>query len=728
MQKMFFTLCFAMAAVTANVVAQKQITLEDIWKNGTYSSKSVPGFNFLNDGQHFTRQEMDDKYPVINQYDIVTGKLVKRLLHANEIKGDANFKQNFSEYEFSNDESKMLLGTDITAIYRHSTQGQYYIYTKNSTQLSALYPQAAQRYPTFSNTADKVAFVSNNNLFYKDLSNNKVTQITFDGKHNEIINGATDWVYEEEFAIARGFEWSPDGKRIAYLRFDEKAVPMFSMEYFNNEVYPEPYTFKYPKVGQTNATVGVYIYDLDTQKSIKVSNTESPNDYYPRIKWTTDPTKLCFTHLNRLQNELTLFIADATNGSIYPMLKEVNNTYININDNLTFLKDGRHFLWTSEQSGHNHLYKYEMSGRPVAALTQGDWEVTEVYGVDEAKGLIYYQAAKSNAMERQIYAVSLDGKTNTPIIEQVGTNAAQFSKTYNYFVLTHSTLNSAPTYTVHQRNGTQVRVIEDNAKIGTLQKDTKTAKATFMQIKNAEGVDLNAFMIKPNDLKKRKKYPVLMYVYGGPGSQQVTDQWKGANYWWFQLLAQKGYIVVCVDNRGTGARGEAFKKVTYKQLGKYESEDQIAAAKYLATLPYVDAKRIGIFGWSYGGFMATSCLFKGADIFKSAIAVAPVTNWKWYDSIYTERYMQTEAENAEGYKDNSPVNFADKMKGDLLLIHGMADDNVHFQNAAELVNALVKANKQFDTYYYPNKNHGISGGNTRLHLYTKMTNFLLEKL
>lgn len=728
MQKMFFTLCFAMAAVTANVVAQKQITLEDIWKNGTYSSKSVPGFNFLNDGQHFTRQEMDDKYPVINQYDIVTGKLDKRLLHANEIKGDANFKQNFSEYQFSDDESKMLLGTDITAIYRHSTQGQYYIYTKNSTQLSALYPQAAQRYPTFSNTADKVAFVSNNNLFYKDLSNNKVTQITFDGKHNEIINGATDWVYEEEFAIARGFEWSPDGKRIAYLRFDEKAVPMFSMEYFNNEVYPEPYTFKYPKVGQTNATVGVYIYDLDTQKSIKVSNTESPNDYYPRIKWTNDPTKLCFTHLNRLQNELTLFIADATNGSTYPMLKEVNNTYININDNLTFLKDGKHFLWTSEQSGHNHLYKYEMSGRPVAALTQGDWEVTDVYGIDEAKGLIYYQAAKSNAMERQIYAVSLDGKTNTPIIEQAGNNAAQFSKTYDYFVLTHSTLNSAPTYTVHQRNGTQVRAIEDNAKIKGLQNEVKTAKATFMQIKNAEGIDLNAFMIKPNDLKKRKKYPVLMYVYGGPGSQQVTDQWKGANYWWFQMLAQKGYIVVCVDNRGTGARGEAFKKVTYKQLGKYETEDQIAAAKYLATLPYVDAKRIGIFGWSYGGFMATSCLFKGADIFKSAIAVAPVTNWKWYDSIYTERYMQTETENAEGYKDNSPVNFADKMKGNLLLIHGMADDNVHFQNAAELVNSLVKANKQFDTYYYPNKNHGISGGNTRLHLYTKMTNFLLEKL
>jgi dipeptidyl-peptidase-4 len=719
---------FLLSVVTSNLVAQRPITLEDIWQRGTFASKSIPGFNFQNDGLHYTRLEKESKFDVVNQYNIATGKFENQLVNANELKGDLDFKKKFNDYSFSDNEDKILISTEVEQIYRHSSRGQFYIYERSTMNFDRLYDKAPQRLATFNPKADKVAFVSQNNLFFKDLKSNKITQITADGKENEIINGATDWVYEEEFALTKGFEWSPDGKKIAYFRFDERAVPQFTMEYYNNEVYPKPYTFKYPKVGQANSTVSIFIYDTETGKSVKASNDEGPDDYYPRIKWTQDANKLCVFHLNRLQNELTLFIVDATSSDAYPMMKEVNKYYIDIHNNLTFLKDGKHFLWTSSQSGYNHIYKYELSGRPVMRITNGDWDVTEFYGIDESKGVLYYQAAENNPMERQIYAINLDGTNKKTIIGAKGTNSAQFSNTFDYLVVTHSTLNKAPSYNVHNRNGEKIREIETNSPVEKLQSETKVVNANFFDFKLENGTTLNGWMMKPTSMKKRKKYPVLMYVYGGPGSQQVLDAWKGANYWWFQMLVQKGYIVVCVDNRGTGARGEEFKKMTYKQLGKYETEDQIAAAKYLGSLPFIDAKRIGIFGWSYGGFMASSCLFKGADVFKSAIAVAPVTNWKWYDSIYTERYMQTEKENPEGYKENSPVNFADKMKGNLLLIHGVTDDNVHFQNSVELCNALITADKQFDTYYYPNRNHGISGGNTRLHLYTKMTNFLLEKL
>jgi dipeptidyl-peptidase 4 len=727
MKKSSATLLFLLIGAMSDF-AQKTITLEDIWKKGTFTAKSIPGFNFLKDGKHYTRLEREEAFPVVNQYDLTTGEKVKTIVHANELKGDLSFKKTFDSYTFSPNEEKILVATQTEAIYRHSEKAQFYVLNRDNMNFDRLYEKAPQRAAAFNPQADKVAFVSENNLYFKDLATGKVNQITFDGKENEVINGAMDWVYEEEFSLLTGFQWSPDGNKIAYLRFDERAVPQFTMEYYNNGLYPTPYTFKYPKVGQPNATVAVFIYDITTQQSKKVSISESPNDYYPRIKWTQDPNKLCLFHLNRLQNELTLFIADARSGDTYPMMKEVNKAYIEIHDNLIFLKDGKHFVWTTEQQGYNHIWLYELSGRPVQDLTPGDFDITELYGINETEGCLYYQAAAKNPMEREIYAVKLDGTDSKTLSIDAGFNTAQFSSTFDYFILNHSTINTAPTFGVYRKDGTLLRVLEKNTHIAPLQAAYQTTKAEFFKCNIANGTSLNGWMIKPAKMKKKKKYPVLMYVYGGPGSQQVLDQWKGANYWWFQLLAQKGYVVACVDNRGTGARGEEFKKITYKQLGKYETEDQIAAAQFLGTLPFVDASRIGIFGWSYGGFMASSCLFKGADIFKAAIAVAPVTNWKWYDSIYTERYMQTEAENAEGYKENSPVNFADKMKGNLLLVHGTADDNVHFQNSVELVNALITANKQFDTYYYPNRNHGIAGGNTRLHLYTKMTNFLLEKL
>ena len=415
-------------------------------------------------------------------------------------------------------------------------------------------------------------------------------------------------------------------------------------------------------------------------------------------------------------------------GSTRLLMEENNKYYIDLHDNLTFLENGKEFLWTSELSGFNHVFLYGMDGKIIKQLTRGDYEVTNLYGLDQKSNTLYYQAAEISPMQREIYKIDLNNDVKTMISKSVGDNNAQFSSTYKYWVNTFSTINKAASYEVLDNNGNKIRGIEDNEKIGELQKQFGTQPIEFLQFSNRNKEKLNAWMIKPRDFDPQKHYPVFMFLYGGPGSQQVIDNWHGGNYWWFQMLSQNGYIVVCVDNRGTGGRGEFFKKQTYLQLGNLETNDQIDAAKSIAEWDFVDKKRIGIFGWSYGGYMSSLCLFKGSDVFKAAIAVAPVTNWKWYDSIYTERYMRDEKDNEAGYRDNSPVYFADKLKGNYLLIHGMADDNVHFQNTAEMVVALVKANKQFDTYFYPNKNHGISGGNTRLHLFTKMTSFIKEKL
>ncbi|MGB1217169.1 MAG: alpha/beta fold hydrolase, partial [Saprospiraceae bacterium] len=443
---------------------------------------------------------------------------------------------------------------------------------------------------------------------------------------------------------------------------------------------------------------------------------------------TQNPNQLCVFKMNRWQNELELLLADAKTGETKTLLKEKNKYYVDIHDNLTFLENGKQFIWTSEMSGYNHVYLYGMNGKKIRQVTKGNWEVTNFYGIDEKKGKIYYQAAEDSPMERHVYSANLKGKKKKKLTPKKGTNNVQFSSTYAYFVNTHSTANSPASYSVFALGGKEVRNIVDNSRLKTSMKDYGVTPVEFFDFKTSEGVKLNGWMIKPANFDENKEYPVFMTEYGGPGSQKVVDSWDSFNYWWYQMLAQKGYIVACVDNRGTGGRGEEFKKMTYLQLGKYETIDQIEAAKWLGAKSYVDKDRIGIFGWSYGGYLSSLCILKGNDVFKSAIAVAPVTSWKWYDTVYTERYMRTLEENEVGYKENSPVYFADQLKGNYLLVHGIADDNVHFQHAAEMSAALVNANKQFDTYIYTNKNHGIYGGPTRLHLYTKMTNFLLEKL
>ncbi len=719
-------LLIAVLGASLGLQAQKGITLEDIWSNYEYYARSVPGFNFLKDGKHYTRLEENK----IQQYDFTTGSLITTIFDPAAVGRGSELSEEVDGYTFSEDESKILIRTSTESIYRRSFVANYYVYDRTAKSLTPVYEDGKQGYATFNPQADKVAFVHDNNLYLHDLSTGKVNALTEEGERNKIIYGSTDWVYEEEFGFAQAFFWSPDGQRLAFYRFDESEVAEFTMTNYRDDLYPEYETFKYPKVGEDNSVVSIFIYDLNRGKAVPVQLGQETDIYIPRIKWTQSSDQLCVYRMNRHQNHLELLLADSKTGETDLLLEEKNEYYIGeyVLDNLTFLEDGKRFVWTSEKDGWHHIYLYNMRGKELEQVTKGKWEVTKLYGIDEAAGRIYYQAAEKSPMQRQVYSIGLDGKDKKVHAGQSGWNDAQFSSTFDYYIVNHSTANTPATYVVYEKSGRQLRVVEDNRQLREKQAKRETSPVEFFSFKTGDGVELNGWMIKPKNFKPNRQYPVFMTLYGGPGSQKVTDNYMGMNYWWYQMLAQEGFIVACVDNRGTGGRGEEFKKMTYLQLGHYETIDQIEAARYLGEQPYIDKNRIGVFGWSYGGYLSSLCLLKGNDVFDAAIAVAPVTNWKWYDTIYTERYMRTYKENEDGYRDNSPVYFADRLKGDYLLIHGMGDDNVHFQHTAEMANALITANKQFETYFYPNRNHGIYGGNTRLHLYEKMTNFLKAHL
>jgi dipeptidyl-peptidase-4 len=677
----------------------------------------------MNDGRHYTTLEEN----TIKKYDVTTGKFVEDIFKASLFKNIEKFSGEISNYSFSDDESKILIENDEESIYRYSYKALYHIYDIKSNTISLLIEDKVIN-AQISPDNEKVAYTHLNNLYIKNLKKNTVTQVTTDGQKNKIINGMSDWVYEEEFGFTRAFYWSPDGSKLVYIKFDETEVPEFTMQLFNDDTYPINETFKYPKVGEKNAKVMPYIYEISRGKSEKLDVGDMSDMYLPRIKWSQDPSKVVIYKMNRHQNHLQLLLIDTKRNKVSTLLEEKNKYYIDITDDIRFLKDKNHFIWSSEKEGYNQLYLYSMDGELKNKITSAPWDVTAFYGVDEKNKTLYFQGAEKSPINKQIFSISLNGSNLKNLTPEEGTSVADFSETFDYVSISHSTANKAPTYTVYDRNMKLVRVVEDNAKYVEVLEKYGVSPVEFFTFTTSEDVSLHGYMIKPRDFNANKKYPVFMTQYSGPGSQQVNNSYGGRNYWWYQMLAQNGYIVVCVDGRGTGARGEEFKKMTYLQMGHYEVLDQIETAKYMGSLPYVDKDRIGIYGWSYGGFMSSLCILKGNDVFKAAIAIAPVTSWKWYDSIYTERYMRTLAENEKGYKENSPVYFADRLKGSYLLCHGMADDNVHFQNAAEMSKALIKANKQFETYYYPNRNHGIYGDNATIHLFTKMTNFIFDRI
>ena len=703
--------CAVFSVFTLN--SAQEITLNKI-HSGYYRTEFIYGINSMNDGEHYTVLEKDG----IVKYSYKTGKKIETILEAK-----------IQDYTFSHDESKVLVLNEQQPIYRHSFLGKYNVVnlSKNG-KITALNNGNWVQEPKFSPDGRFVAFISGNNLYYQDLSSEKITQITFDGEKNKIINGLADWVYEEEFGHADMYQWTKNSESLVFVKFDESQVKEMNMQVFNGNLYPQDFRFKYPKAGEENSKVSVYAYDLKLNKSTQINLANFETYYIPQVFQTAQPNEIAIATSNRHQNKLEIIKINTKNYSTKKILTETDAAWIETDNlSLEFLEDNS-FLWASERDGFRHFYWYAPDGKLKKQITKGNWEITDYYGFSPKNSEILVQTTEKGSTNRVVSKINIKTGKKQIVSELNGTNNADFSKSFQYFINTHSSAEQPNTYTLRDFNGKTLRELQNNnSTLKKLQSDGFVNKE-FFQIPNKNGDQMNAWMIKPKDFSPNKKYPVLMYQYSGPGSQQVSNAWDGRNTIWFNLLAQKGYIVLCVDGRGTGYRGTKYKKATYKNLGKYEIEDQIAAAQWIGSQSFVDAGRIGIFGWSFGGYMASLAMTKGADVFKVGIAVAPVTTWRYYDTIYTERYLQTPQENPKGYDENSPINFADLMKGKYLLIHGTADDNVHYQNAVDMAEALIQKNKEFEFMTYPDKNHGIYGGNTRLHLHQKMTDFILNNL
>ena len=719
MNRLFLVVTSSILFLTGLTAQKKDITLEEIW-GGAFRTEYMDALRSMNNGKEYTvlNFSRNPQGSSLDKYDYKTQKKVATIVASNDA---IPF---FTSYEFSNDESQIILATEIEPIFRHSRLGVYYVYDVKSKELVKISDDKIQE-PELSPDGTKVAYAKENNLYLFNLKTKQTTQLTTDGVAGSIINGITDWVYEEEFAFVQAFAWNSSGTKIAFLRFDESNVPNFSMDVYGQDLYQYQYQFKYPKAGEENAKVSLHMLDVS---SGAISEVNLGNPYYiPRIKWMNNADYLSVRTLNRHQNIMKLIAVNAKDNSTEVLLEETDDAYVDVTDDLTFLEDDS-FIWTSERDGHNHVYLYDQDGKLMNQITKGPWEVNHYYGYDQANDRIFYQSTENGSINRDVYHISSNGSDKTRLTNKEGTNGASFSSDYSYFINTYSSATTPYEFTLHKAsNGKKVADIKDNKALLEQLEGYNLAKKEFSTI-SINGNELNMYMYKPVDFDPNKEYPLFMFQYSGPGSQQVANRWGGANDYWHQMLAAEGYIIACVDGRGTGFKGRDFKKVTQLELGKYEVEDQIAAAKELSKLPYIDADRTGIWGWSYGGFMSTNAILKGNDTFEMAIAVAPVTSWRFYDTVYTERYMQTPQENASGYDDNSPFNYPELLKGKYLLVHGTGDDNVHVQNSMRMIEALVQANKQFDWAIYPDRNHGIYGGNTRLHLYTKMTNFIKENL
>lgn len=692
------------------VAQKKQITLEDIYKKGTFRGEFVRAdFGETNKDPEIKTDELKDE----------NGKPFGR---ADDIIYSSKYP------------NIVLLRKDVEQIYRRSSKAFVYLYDAATKKLTKLADEKVL-HPALSPDGSKIAFVKDNNLVLYDIASGSSKNITTDGKWNYIINGNCDWVYEEEFEFTRAYEWSPKGDYLAYYRFDESNVKEYSFTIFDNS-HNKEYKYKYPKAGEENSKVDIYIYDVANSKTAK-AQYEQGDIYIPRIKWTQDDNTLVVYWMNRHQDELKLLATNAQTGAANLLYEEKNKYYVEIGDDWWWLKDGKNFLFTSEMNGYKHLYLYSLDGKSKIQVTKGNYEVTDVNGVDETNKLIYYTMAYPRPMDRNLFVTDFTGKKTFQLTQGEGWNRIDFNDNFTQFYCFHSDINTPQTVTVNEIvtdkkkniSAKLVKTVNESAKLKAKVDEYGYGKAEFIRVPNSKGDTLNGWMLKPADFDPAKKYPVLFCNYGGPGSQQVANRF-GAVSSWHQLLAQKGFIVVSVDNTGTGYRGEEFKKKTYLQLGKFEIEDQIDAAKWLSKMPFVDGNNIGHWGWSFGGFMSALAITKGNEVFSAAVSVAPVTSWRYYDNIYTERFMRTPQENPSGYDDNSPINFTDRIKGKYLIIHGTADDNVHFQNATQMITAMVKSNVDFESAYYPNKNHGISGqvDNTTFHLWSKMTNWILENM
>ena len=707
------TVFFALCTLNTITVSARPAFDYSALRDGTFEQKTVSGVRSLSDGERYTT--MSDGRVLCFSYR--TGEPAGVLFDASA----AEPRIEFTDYVLSADERRLLLTTDVEPIYRHSFTAEYWIYDRQDGSLQRLSQGGPQQQAQFSPDGSRVAFVRGGNLFVADPTAGSERQLTFDGRFNHIINGLPDWVYEEEFSFARAFAWSPDGRKIAYLRFDESRVKQYNMNRFAGGLYPENYTFKYPKAGEQNSVVELYCCDAADGSMVRMDTGEQTDQYIPRLFWT--PTgQLGFYRLNRLQNHFEVLLCDSS-GASRVVYDERNDRYVERVDGrtVTFLPDGDRFVVRSERDGFMHLYLYSVSEGLLGRITSGEWEVTELLGIEGDR--VYYLSTETSPLRRDLYTVRLDGRGKRRLTGGDGTYRIAPSRGFRYFISYFSNVRTPNRVTLHRSDGRLVRTLEDNAALRAKLDELQVPVKEFFRFATSEGVELNGYMVRPNGFVSSRRYPVLMTQYSGPGSQQAADRWTIG---WEDVLVQQGYIVACVDGRGTGFRGEEFKKCTYGELGKYETVDQIEAARYLASLPYVDPDRIGIYGWSYGGFMALNCILKGNDVFRAAIAVAPVTSWRFYDTIYTEIYNGLPQDNPSGYDDNSPIHFADRLKGKLLIAHGTGDDNVHIQNTYEMITKLVEYDKPFELYVYPDRNHGM--GPSRHHLMERCIEFVQRNL
>lgn len=733
MKRLFLTIT-ALLMFVATMSAGGKLTLPDI-TSGKFAAKTVNGINPIEGTDTYARISQDGERVVCCSFK--TGKELSVLF---DVKNTMGCKiDGFDDYVLSPDGKRMLIQTKTERIYRRSFKADFYIYNIESRRLDRLSDGDKQQIPTWSPDGQQVAFVRGGNIFLvKLLYDNAEIQVTKDGKFNEVINGLPDWVNEEEFGFNSALTFNADGTMICWLRYDESKVKTYSLEMYKGmkpakeeyDTYPGLYSYKYPKAGEDNSTVSAWSYDI---KSHKINRLQVPLDadgYMPRIKPTNDPMRIVVYTMNRHQDDLCLYAVNPRSTVAQLIIKEHVDKYVREEamEGVKFVGDK--ILLPSDRSGYTKLYIYNMNGQLQRTIGDGNYDITSVYGYDPKTGDVYYQAAALGAPDRQVYVTHKNGKT-VRLTDREGWNTAFFSGDFQYFVNTWSDYNTPYVFTTRTREGKLINTIEDNKAVKQLVSDYGFCKREPFSFTTSEGVVLNGWMVKPKDFDANKKYPVIMHQYSGPGSQQVTNSWSagsmGQGGAFDSYLAQEGFIVVSVDGRGTGGRGSEFEKCTYLNLGNLESKDQVETALYVGSLPYVDKDRIGIWGWSYGGFNTLMSMSEGRGVFRAGVAIAPPTNWKYYDSVYTERYMRTPKENPDGYATN-PIERAPKLHGALLICHGTADDNVHPQNTYEYSEALVQADKDFRELFYTNRNHSIFGGNTRNHLLRQVAQFFKTEL
>ena len=726
----------ALITMTVQSFAAK-LDLKSITR-GEFRAESMASLKPLDDGESYSQVSSDGTK--ILKYSFKTGKQTGVIFDLNNVRGPKIRIDRIDGYIFSPDGKRILIQTDTRYIYRRSFTATYYIYEVQNNKMGPLSVGGEQQTPLFSPDGNMIAFVRQNNIFLvKLLYDNAESQVTTDGERNSIINGIPDWVYEEEFSTNRSMVFTADSRQLVWIKYDESKVKEFSFQWFRGSnptmdeylTYPGSYVYKYPKAGEDNSKVGVYSFDIKSRKTRQIDVPLDADGYIPRIVMTSDPTKVAVFTMNRHQDDMRIYMANPLTTLSKLVVQDKVDKYVKQESMCAVTFTDQHILVPSERDGYNHIFIYTLNGQLKRQVVKGHFEVTDIYGMDDKTGDVFYAANELGPQDKQVYVSHANGKTER-LTSKEGQNNATFSSGFRYFINIWSDLNNPPVYTLNDSRGRILHTMIDNKALKEKYQSYGLGTKELFSFTTSEGVKLNGWMVKPADFSPSKRYPVIMFQYGGPGSQQVLNYWNigaaGQGAILEQYMAQQGYIVACVDNRGTGGRGAEFEKCTYLRLGEKEAFDQVEAALWLGQQPYVDKDRIGMWGWSYGGWNTLMSMSEGRPVFCAGVAVAPPTCWRYYDSVYTERYMRTPKENKSGYDEVNPIARAAKLHGALLICHGLADDNVHFQNTAEYTEALIQADKDFKENIYVNRNHGISGGNTRNHLYRQIIQWFDEKL